>query len=208
MGRDGPRRPPVCTCVAAIRTTRAAASPTCTRGGQWDDRLRASAPPALAVGYLRANSALKSPPGPLVSCDVLLLHASQAIEGIGARDTAVMSKTQKANRRQGGTYDGLRMPRSHRSATPPSQESATPPSHGSATPTTQSHTNRLAAETSPYLLQHAHNPVDWYPWGDEALDAAQGRGQADLPVDRLRGVPLVPRDGARVVRGRGDRARS
>ena len=29
--------------------------------------------------------------------------------------------------------------------------------------------NRLAAETSPYLLQHADNPVDWYPWGDEAL---------------------------------------
>ncbi|HYU48886.1 MAG TPA: DUF255 domain-containing protein, partial [Candidatus Limnocylindria bacterium] len=30
-------------------------------------------------------------------------------------------------------------------------------------------TNRLATETSPYLLQHAHNPVDWYPWGPEAL---------------------------------------
>ncbi|MHB8399924.1 MAG: thioredoxin domain-containing protein, partial [Candidatus Limnocylindrales bacterium] len=34
-------------------------------------------------------------------------------------------------------------------------------------------TNRLAGETSPYLLQHAHNPVDWYPWGAEALDAAR-----------------------------------
>jgi len=33
--------------------------------------------------------------------------------------------------------------------------------------------NRLAAETSPYLLQHAHNPVDWYPWGEEALDRAR-----------------------------------
>ena len=32
--------------------------------------------------------------------------------------------------------------------------------------------NRLASETSPYLLQHAHNPVDWYPWGDEALSLA------------------------------------
>ena len=32
--------------------------------------------------------------------------------------------------------------------------------------------NRLANETSPYLLQHSENPVDWYPWGDEALDAA------------------------------------
>jgi uncharacterized protein YyaL (SSP411 family) len=34
-------------------------------------------------------------------------------------------------------------------------------------------TNRLASETSPYLLQHAHNPVDWYPWGPEALDRAR-----------------------------------
>src|SRR6195952_4276434 len=32
--------------------------------------------------------------------------------------------------------------------------------------------NRLAAETSPYLLQHAENPVDWYPWGDLALSTA------------------------------------
>ena len=35
------------------------------------------------------------------------------------------------------------------------------------------HTNRLAQETSPYLLQHAHNPVDWYPWGEEALAKAK-----------------------------------
>ncbi|HWH24526.1 MAG TPA: thioredoxin domain-containing protein, partial [Candidatus Limnocylindria bacterium] len=34
-------------------------------------------------------------------------------------------------------------------------------------------TNRLASETSPYLLQHAHNPVDWYPWGEEALALAR-----------------------------------
>ena len=32
--------------------------------------------------------------------------------------------------------------------------------------------NRLGLETSPYLLQHATNPVDWYPWGDEALKKA------------------------------------
>jgi hypothetical protein len=40
-------------------------------------------------------------------------------------------------------------------------------------------TNRLAGETSPYLLQHAHNPVDWYPWGDEALDRARAE---DKPI--------------------------
>jgi uncharacterized protein YyaL (SSP411 family) len=33
--------------------------------------------------------------------------------------------------------------------------------------------NRLAGETSPYLLQHANNPVDWYPWGEEALTRAK-----------------------------------
>ena len=33
--------------------------------------------------------------------------------------------------------------------------------------------NRLAGETSPYLLQHANNPVDWYPWGEEALECAR-----------------------------------
>ena len=35
------------------------------------------------------------------------------------------------------------------------------------------HTNRLAGEKSPYLLQHQHNPVDWYPWGDEAFAKAR-----------------------------------
>src|SRR4051795_9865748 len=34
-------------------------------------------------------------------------------------------------------------------------------------------TNRLAHEKSPYLLQHAHNPVDWYPWGEEAFEKAR-----------------------------------
>jgi uncharacterized protein YyaL (SSP411 family) len=40
-------------------------------------------------------------------------------------------------------------------------------------------TNRLAEETSPYLLQHKDNPVDWWPWSDEALDEALRR---DLPI--------------------------
>ena len=41
------------------------------------------------------------------------------------------------------------------------------------------HTNRLIHETSPYLLQHAHNPVDWYPWGEEALNRAK---KEDKPI--------------------------
>src|ERR1043166_1241428 len=39
--------------------------------------------------------------------------------------------------------------------------------------------NRLASETSPYLLQHASNPVDWYPWGEEALERARSE---DKPI--------------------------
>ena len=63
--------------------------------------------------------------------------------------------------------------------------------------------NRLAAETSPYLLQHADNPVDWHPWGARRWPGA-GAGPAAARLDRLLGLPLVSRDGARVVRGRGD----
>ena len=40
-------------------------------------------------------------------------------------------------------------------------------------------TNRLAGEKSPYLLQHAHNPVDWFPWGEEAFAKAR---REDKPI--------------------------
>ena len=42
-----------------------------------------------------------------------------------------------------------------------------------------SHTNRLAKEKSPYLLQHSHNPVDWYAWNDEAFRKAR---EEDKPI--------------------------
>ena len=45
--------------------------------------------------------------------------------------------------------------------------------------TTTAHTNRLTNEQSGYLLQHAHNPVDWYPWGEEAFEKARTE---DKPV--------------------------
>src|SRR5580692_9551219 len=41
------------------------------------------------------------------------------------------------------------------------------------------HSNRLIQEKSPYLQQHAHNPVDWYPWGDEAFEKAR---REDKPI--------------------------
>ncbi|MFN8242896.1 MAG: thioredoxin domain-containing protein [Ferruginibacter sp.] len=45
---------------------------------------------------------------------------------------------------------------------------------------TASFSNRLLYETSPYLLQHAHNPVDWYPWGPEALQRAREENKVIL----------------------------
>ena len=47
------------------------------------------------------------------------------------------------------------------------------------TPTPTRPANRLAGESSPYLLQHAHNPVDWWPWGPEAIAEARRR---DVPI--------------------------
>src|SRR6266571_6875490 len=60
----------------------------------------------------------------------------------------------------------------------PEKSNRTSPTGGTMSKTTNptsqnKHTNRLINETSPYLLQHAHNPVDWYPWSDEALQKAQ-----------------------------------
>jgi uncharacterized protein YyaL (SSP411 family) len=46
--------------------------------------------------------------------------------------------------------------------------------------TEHKHTNSLINETSPYLLQHAHNPVDWYPWGDKALAKARSESKPIL----------------------------
>ncbi|MCO6459638.1 MAG: thioredoxin domain-containing protein, partial [Pirellulaceae bacterium] len=60
--------------------------------------------------------------------------------------------------------------------TPPPAENTPPPADDTPPPAVAPQprpTNRLARETSPYLLMHAHNPVDWYPWGEEALAKAK-----------------------------------
>ncbi len=49
----------------------------------------------------------------------------------------------------------------------------------STTAVTHKHTNKLINENSPYLLQHAHNPVDWYPWSEEAFEIA---ARQDKPI--------------------------
>ena len=62
--------------------------------------------------------------------------------------------------------------------------------------------NHLKDEPSLYLQQHAHNPVDWYPWGEEALAKAKAE---DKPIFLSIGysqLPLVPRHGARGLRAR------
>jgi uncharacterized protein len=55
---------------------------------------------------------------------------------------------------------------------PPTAETAT-----KTPPHAPRHTNRLARETSPYLLLHAHNPVDWYPWSPEVFEKAKREGK-------------------------------
>ncbi len=59
--------------------------------------------------------------------------------------------------------------------TSPFEKPGGPFSAHAAKPAAESsqHANRLANEKSPYLLQHAHNPVDWYPWGEEAFEKAR-----------------------------------
>ena len=64
-------------------------------------------------------------------------------------------------------------------AKPPPQSAVTAKetSPAPASPTKHKHTNRLAKEKSPYLLQHAHNPVDWHPWGEEAFARARAENK-------------------------------
>jgi len=47
---------------------------------------------------------------------------------------------------------------------------------------TEKYTNHLINESSPYLLSHAHNPVNWYPWSAEALEKAK---QEDKPIFQI-----------------------
>jgi len=60
-------------------------------------------------------------------------------------------------------------------ANPQTNLSLTAPTNPPTPP--HAHTNRLAREKSPYLLQHQHNPVDWYPWGEEAFARARAENK-------------------------------
>lgn len=63
----------------------------------------------------------------------------------------------------------------HRAA--PSRPNETPRTRHLLPDGSPKYTNRLANEPSPYLRQHAHNPVDWYPWGDAAFAAARAQNK-------------------------------
>jgi ribosomal protein L40E len=68
--------------------------------------------------------------------------------------------------------------------------------HMSSAPST-SHENRLARETSPYLLQHKHNPVDWWPWGTAALAQAKNNNKPILLSVGARSAPTSTRSTCR-----------
>ena len=77
----------------------------------------------------------------------------------------------------------------------PTDQSAGQPTDAAAPAADHKRANELADETSPYLLMHAHNPVNWRPLERGVVGAGPARRQADLFVDRLLQLPLVPRDG-------------
>jgi uncharacterized protein YyaL (SSP411 family) len=61
----------------------------------------------------------------------------------------------------------------YRSSRSPAMSPSKSMEHTQSSGTQQQHTNRLIHEKSPYLLLHAHNPVDWFPWGEEAFETAR-----------------------------------
>jgi hypothetical protein len=61
------------------------------------------------------------------------------------------------------------------------------------------YTNRLFLESSLYLVHHAHNPVNWYPWSDEAFDTAKKENRSVLLSVGYSTCPLVSCDGRRVL---------
>jgi len=79
----------------------------------------------------------------------------------------------------GSAPDGKSAPPLSETAAAPHPVPAQPPSAPEKAPEEKPmrKANRLAKEKSPYLLQHAHNPVDWFPWGKEAFEKARKEGK-------------------------------
>ena len=92
--------------------------------------------------------------------DAAVAEADPALPGLGHGDPGLMQRLRAALRAKGPAY------RPH-----------TRHLEADGSPT---YVNRLILETSPYLLQHAHNPVNWFPWGDEAFARARRDGKPVL----------------------------
>src|SRR5687768_3173413 len=96
------------------------------------------------------------------------------------RSSASCSSTLPAMNWRAGGPNGSPLIRVIPGAFWPSTQNAFPAPAGEPSRISPAMPNRLASETSPYLLQHADNPVDWYPWGEEALTLAQTQNKPIL----------------------------
>ena len=86
--------------------------------------------------------------------------SDQPLPGASAYDDTLSGHLRAALAAKGPAY----VPRTHHLV-------------GPAPSRTPKYTNRLILQSSPYLIQHAHNPVNWYPWGDEAFEEARRTGR-------------------------------
>ena len=88
----------------------------------------------------------------------------------------MVSRMTKGTAASLGLNDAAGLPACHRESDESNMQTTTTEEAACAAPV---HTNRLAREKSPYLLQHQHNPVDWYAWGEEAFARAR---QENRPI--------------------------
>ncbi|MFQ5600546.1 MAG: thioredoxin domain-containing protein, partial [Candidatus Krumholzibacteriia bacterium] len=113
----------------------------------------------------------------LLVCVLATGGCGQADEGAATKDEAAAEPGSRARETavgDAGSGGGGAAPEADAAA-----ETGAGTRHEAATGHPERRPNRLIHEKSPYLLQHAHNPVDWYPWGDEAFAKAR---EEDRPI--------------------------
>jgi hypothetical protein len=100
--------------------------------------------------------------------------------GLALAMALAMTTTAAERQRAGGNTPGAgRCSTLARRVSGPPREARTTSAPATSPDDSPKYTNRLILEASPYLLQHAHNPVNWYPWGEEAFALAR---RLDRPV--------------------------
>ncbi len=130
--------------------------PQCQAPGTFTRRVKWLGLTAVLVSCHAGDCASSpAPPTPTRSSSTTL--ENPALPGFANADGAVTKRLRAALRAKGPTY----VPRTHHL-------------NPDGSPT---YVNRLILETSPYLLQHAHNPVSWYAWSDEAFERARREGK-------------------------------